>query len=233
MIAKNLVPVAAFAALSFNLCAGELTGKVTLKGTPPPEKDIVPLKNDANCGPLVSGMPKTQFFVVGDGGALADAVVVVKGLEGKSSGASAAPLVIDQHGCIYVPQIAAVQTGQKIVVKNSDPVLHNVHTTPAVAGNEEKNMAQMPKAADLEFSFAKAEDFLRFKCDVHPWMFAWVTVVDHPYYAVTGADGSFKIANVPPGKYTVEVKHRKGGNVSREVEVTATGASADFVIELK
>jgi len=233
MIAKNLMTVAAFAAFSLNLWAGDLTGKVTLKGTPPPEKDIVPLKNDANCGPLVNDMPKTQFFVTGPDGALADAVVVVKGLDGKSSGASAAPLVVDQHGCLYVPQIAAVQTGQKIVVKNSDPVLHNVHTTPTVAGNEEKNLAQMPKGADIEFSFAKAEDFLRFKCDVHPWMFAWVTVVDHPYFAVTAADGSFKIANVPAGKYTVEVKHRKGGTVSREVEVTESGASADFVIELK
>jgi plastocyanin len=225
--------VAAFAACSATLFAGDLTGKVTLKGTPPPEKDITPLKNDPNCGPLVKDMPTTQFYVVGGDGALADAVVVIKGLDGKSSGASAAPLVIDQKGCLYIPQIAAVQTGQKIIVKNSDPVLHNVHTTPAVAGNEEKNMAQMPNGADLDFSFAKAEDFLRFKCDVHPWMFAWVTVVDHSWFAVSGKDGTYKIANVPPGKYTVEVKHRKGGTVSQEVEVTDAGASADFVIELK
>jgi len=215
--------------------AGDLTGTVTLKGTPPAEKEITPLKDDATCGKFHAAMPKTQFFVVAANGGLADTVVMLKGISGKSTGASAAPVVLDQKSCVYVPQIVAVQTGQTITVKNSDPVLHNVHSIPAVAGNEEKNLAQMPNGADLTLKFDKAENFLKFKCDVHPWMFAWVTVVDHPYFAVTDKEGKFTIKDVPAGKYTVTALHRKAAplGVEQEVEVKADGAKADFTVEVK
>src|SRR5262245_53347854 len=99
----TLAAVASFAAVQI-ATAGELTGKVTLSGTPPPEKEIAPLKEDATCGKLQSGMPMTKFYVVGPNKELADVVVIVKGLEGKSTGASAAPAVLDQKGCEYVPQ---------------------------------------------------------------------------------------------------------------------------------
>ena len=91
-----------------------------------------------------------------------------------------------------LPKTAWPPTCQKITVKNSDPVLHNVHASPTVSGNNEENKAQMPNGADLTFSFAKPEDFLKFKCDVHPWMFAWVSVFDHPYYAVSRLQGVLK-----------------------------------------
>jgi plastocyanin len=221
-------------AMAVSLTAGDLTGTVTLKGTPPPEKEITPLKDDVNCGKLVTGMPMTTHYVVGPKGELANCIVIVKGVPGaKSSGATAAPIVLDQKTCTYHPHIMAVQTDQKIVVKNSDPVLHNVHAVPTTPGNEEKNMAQMPGGADMTLSFPKAENFLKFKCDVHPWMFAYVTVVDHPYFAVTDANGAFKIANVPPGKYTVEALHRKAGSTTQEVEVKADGGKADFTLEAK
>jgi plastocyanin len=231
----TLAAVASLAAALQVANAGNITGKVTLSGTPPPEKEITPLKEDATCGKLITGTPMTKFYVAGPGKELADVVVVVKGLEGKSTGASVAPAVLDQKGCEYIPSILAVQTGQKITVKNSDPVMHNVHSTPTVAGNAEENKGQMAGAPDLTFSFAKAENFLRFKCDVHPWMFSWVTVVDHPYYAVTGKDGTFTIKDVPPGKYKVVALHRKGApaGVEKDIEVTAEGAKADFTIEVK
>ncbi|HWI58588.1 MAG TPA: carboxypeptidase regulatory-like domain-containing protein, partial [Bacillota bacterium] len=197
--------------------AADLTGTITLKGTPPKEKEITPLKEDPNCGKLHSEMPMTRFYVVGSKGELADVVVSLQGISGKSSGASAAPIVMDQKGCEYIPQILAVQTDQKIVVKNSDPVLHNVHCIPTVGGNKEENKAQMPNGPDMTFSFSKPEDFLKFKCDVHPWMFAWVSVFDNPYFAVSGKDGTFKIANVPPGKYTIKAMHRKAGPATQEV----------------
>jgi hypothetical protein len=235
MIMMNKSTLIAALAIGFASAAlaGDVTGKITLNGAPPAEKEITPLKNDPNCGKLVSGMPTTTFYVVGEDGALAEAVVSIKGLEGQSKGASAPPFEIDQKGCLYHPYVGAVQTGQKIVVKNSDPVLHNVHTTPTVAGNEEKNLAQMPNGPDIEFSFAKPEDFLRFKCDVHPWMFSYLCVFDHPYFAVSAKDGSYTISNVPPGKYTIEVKHRKAGSASKEIEVTDAGATADLAIDLQ
>jgi plastocyanin len=211
--------------------AADITGTVTLTGTPPPEKENNQISSDPNCGKLHKEPVMTQFFVTGSKGELKDVVVYLKNVTGESKGESAAPLVIDQRGCEYTPYIAAVQTGQKIVVKNSDPVLHNIHTLPAAAGNKEKNLPQVQGAPDLTLSFATAEDFVKFKCDVHPWMFAYVTVVDSPYYAVTGKDGTFKIANVKPGKYVVEAIHRKangGKAMTKEIEVKDGNVAVDF-----
>jgi plastocyanin len=231
-----LLVVAAVALVLPAASAGDITGTVKLEGAAPAEKPITPLKEDPTCGKLHTETPTTHFFVVGPNKELADVVVMLKGVTGKSTGASAAPAVIDQKGCVYHPQILALQTGQKLIVKNADPVLHNVHTTPTVAGNKEENQAQMPNAPDLNFSFAAPENFLRFKCDVHPWMFAWVTVVDHPYFAVTGKDGAFKISNVPPGKYTLSALHRKAapGGVDKEIEVKdGAPTTVDFTLEVK
>ncbi len=234
---KNISKFAVVAALAAGLqavAAGDITGKITLKGAPPPEKEIT---LDATCGKHHTAPVKTRFYVVGPDGVLADTVVMLKGISGKSTGASAEPLVIDQKGCEYIPYVAVAQTGQKIVVKNSDPVLHNVHPTPVntAGGNKEENKAQLAGGADLSFSFPAAENFLRFKCDVHPWMFSYVTITDHPYVAVSGKDGAFKIANVPPGKYTLVALHRKAAptGMEQEIEVTAGGAKVDFTLEAK
>jgi plastocyanin len=217
------------------LTAADITGTITLKGTPPKEKDITPLKDDANCGKLHSDMPTTHFYVVGPKGELAGVVVSLQDISGKSTGASAPAAVLDQKGCEYVPQILAVQTGQKIIVKNSDPVLHNVHDVPAAdSGNKEFNQAQLQGSPDLTFTFDKPEMFLKFKCDVHPWMFAWVSVFDHPYFAVSAKDGTFKIANVPPGRYKIQATHRKAGTVAREIEVKeGEPAKLDLTLEAK
>lgn len=234
---RTLAVVAGFAAALQFATAGNITGKITLKGTPPAEKEITQVATDANCGKLHTAPVKTRFYVVGDDGGLADTVVMLKGITGKSAGAAAAPLVVDQKGCEYIPYVAAAQTGQKIVVKNSDPLLHNVHPTPVntAGGNKEDNKAQFAGGADLTFQFPAAENFLRFKCDVHPWMFSYITVVDHPYFAVTGKDGNFTIKDVPPGKYTVVALHRKAAmtGVEKEIEVTADGAKVDFTLDAK
>jgi plastocyanin len=227
--------IGALTAFSLSAFAGDITGKVTLKGTPPAEKEIAPLKDDPSCGKLHVEPVKTRFYVVDGSGGLADTVILLKGISGKSTGASVAPLVIDQRGCEYLPYVAVAQTGQKIVIKNSDPVLHNIHCTPVAAGNKEDNKAQMPGGADLTFTFNAPENFLRFKCDVHPWMFSYVTITDHPYAAVSGADGTYTIKDVPPGKYTLVALHRKAAlaGVEQEIEVKADGAKADFALDVK
>jgi len=219
----------------FNAAAGDITGKIVLKGTPPKEKDITPLKDDPNCGKLHSSMPTTHFYMVGGAGELADVVVSVQGAKGASTGASAPTVTLDQKGCEYVPQIIAIQTDQKIAIKNSDPVLHNVHDLPTVAGNKEQNIAQMPGGQDMVFSFSKPEEFVKFKCDVHPWMFAWISVFDNPYFAVSGKDGTFKISNVPAGKYTLKATHRKAGTVTKEIEVKDSGTTdaGELTLEAK
>lgn len=213
-------------------CAGDITGVITLKGTPPPEREITPIRDNPDCSAMYPGaLPSTKFYVVGSGGELADVVVYLKGVPAASTGASAPPVILDQKGCLYTPQILAVQTGQKLIVKNSDPCVHNIHTKPTA--NPEQNQVQMPGGADLTFTFDKPEMFLKFQCDVHPWMFAWVSVFDNPYYATSDKDGKFTIKDVPPGKYTLEAAHRKLGTQSAEIEVTATGATQNLTFEVK
>jgi plastocyanin len=214
-------------------CGADIVGIITLKGTPPPEKEITPLMENPDCAKMHATMPTTHFYVVGAKGELADVVVSLKGVTGKSTGASAPPAVLDQKGCLYTPTILAVQTGQKLIVKNSDPCIHNVHVTPAVPGNPETNQEQGPGAADLTYTFAQPEMFLRFKCDVHPWMFAWVSVFDSPYFCVSDKDGKFVIKKVPPGKYTVEAAHRKLGIQTQDVEVKDGDVTANFTFAVK
>jgi plastocyanin len=215
------------------LWAGDVTGVITFKGTPPAEKEITPLMENADCAAAYAKTPTTHFYVVGANGEFSDVVVSMKGVSGKSTGASASPAVVDQKGCIYTPGILAIQTGQKLIVKNSDNCVHNVHSVPTAEGNSSHNDVQMAGGADLTYTFDKPEMFLKFQCDVHPWMFAWVSVFDHPYFSVSGKDGKFVIKNVPPGKYTLVATHRKLGTQTQEIEVTDKEASANFTFEPK
>ena len=223
----------ALAGSLLSVSAGDIKGKITLKGTPPPER-VLPL--DPSCGKLhpAGSKPTTVFYKVAKDGGLADVFVTLVGVKGKSTGASSKPAVLDQVGCEYTPYVLGAQTGQTITVKNSDPVLHNVHPTPKPGTkNKEANKAQLPKGPDLSFTFASPEEFLRFKCDVHPWMFAYVNVSGHPHFDVSKDGGSFTIANVPPGKYTIKARHRKAGEVTKEIEVTDSGATIDFELAIK
>jgi len=223
--------------------AGDITGTVTLSGTPPPDRDITPLNADPVCGKLNGGKVSTSFFVVGADKGLADVIVMLKGVPAKAADASAAPVVMEQKGCLYVPQIVAVQVGQKLVIKNADPAtvpMHNVRINPTAGPNMEAfstkmSQTQLSGGADLDYVFPAPENFLKFQCDVHNWMFAWVTVVDNPYFAMTGKDGKFTIKNVPPGKYTISALHYKlaKAGVDKQVEVKDSGASVDFTLEVK
>lgn len=215
--------------------AADVTGKITLKGKPPEEKAI-PL--DPLCGKLHQQPLKTRFYVVGQDGGLADTFVYIKeGLDGKAAPAATGTAVLDQVGCEYVPYVLGLQTGQKLIVKNSDPLLHNVHVMPnPSSGNKESNKAQPAGFKPFEYAFDNSEVFLRFKCDVHPWMFSYVGVVPHPYFAVTNEKGEFKIPNVPPGEYVIEAVHRKthpsGKGISQKIKVGPDGGKADFVVEV-
>lgn len=199
---------------------GVLTGKISLKGVPDPEK---PLPLDPSCGNLHKGAkPTTQFYVVSSDQGLADVFVYIsKGMEGRHFLPPNNSLVLDQVGCVYTPYVAGAMTGQDIEVRNSDPVLHNVHPMPTVPGNREANKAHLPKAAPLHFKWDQPELFLKFKCDVHPWMFSYVSLVPHPYFAVTDAEGNYTLPEVPPGTYEIEFIHRKAGNFTQTVTITA------------
>jgi plastocyanin len=212
--------------------AADIAGKVTLKGTPPPEKDL-PL--DPSCGKLwPNEKPKTRFYVVGADQGLGDVFVYLKQVDAKTP-PPAKPVLLDQKGCEYVPYVLGVQAGQKLLIRNSDPVLHNVHATPKI--NKEFNLAQMAGGKDIERTLDVAEVPVRFKCDVHPWMFAYVGVLPHSFHAVTDKDGKFKIEGVPAGKYTLVAFHRKSHvtddkALTQEITVGDQAVSANFTVEV-
>ncbi len=168
--------------------------------------------------------------VVTDGGHLANVFVYVKsGISGKHA-APSQPAVIDQKGCQYHPHVSGVVVGQKIVIRNSDPTLHNIHALPAK--NAEFNAGQPFQGMEMEKSFDRPEVMVRFKCDVHPWMSSYMGVLEHPYFAVSGADGSFSIGSLPAGTYTLEAWHEELGTQTQEVTV-ADGQTLDVAFDFK
>jgi hypothetical protein len=178
----------------------------------------------------------TRHYVVGPDGGLANVFVYIKkGLEGRRFAPPKEIPVLDQIDCLFEPYVVGVMINQNLKIKNSDSFLHNVHATPKV--NREFNLAQIGRGKDNERSFSRPEVLVRFKCDVHPWMFAYVGVVEHPFFAVTDKEGSFTITNVPPGEYVLEAYHLKthGANPGFLQEVSVKrgeAAVADFTIEL-
>lgn len=135
----------------------------------------------------------------------------------------AAPVLLDQVGCRYIPHVAGLMAGQSLLMRNSDKLTHNVHGLPF--SNKEWNIAQTPGQEDQR-ALANPEVMIRVKCEIHPWMGAWVGVLDHPFFAVTDAAGKFEIKGLPPGKYTVEVWHERYKSLTADVEVKAKEAAA-------
>jgi hypothetical protein len=229
---KKTLFVLSVAALAGSVAsAAEISGKIKLTGTPPPEKQITP---DAMCGKLAGGALATRHYITGADKGLANVFVYVK----EGAKASPAPTergaTLDQKGCEYQPYVMGVQAGQHFDVKNSDTLLHNVHALPKPgSGNKEKNVGQ-PVPMKSDFVFDKPEVLVKFKCDVHPWMFAYVGVVEHPYFAVTDKDGNYKITGLPAGDYTVEAVHLKAGSTTQKVKVGADDKKTqDFALEVK
>jgi plastocyanin len=212
---------------------GTISGQVTLEGTPPEELQL-PLDKacTASCQEHNKGMPRfTRTYVTKDGG-LGDVLVTLVDIPPQPIPKGAGPLTITQRGCEYEPYVAACQVGQTIHVINDDPLTHNIHTLPEVSGNKEVNQSQAAKAKPLDFTYDKPEEFLRFKCDVHPWMFTYVSVLNHPFYSVTSEDGHFEIKGLPDGKYKVKFKHRKAGEKIEEVEIKDGKATVNVALEV-
>lgn len=194
----------------------EIAGYVWLSGTPPPE---TPISLDATCGRLHASPITTRHYVRTDDGRLANVLVYIKAtLQERRFPVPTNAVVLDNVGCLFEPYILGVRTDQKIQFRNSDPLMHNVHAMTGV--NRDFNFALVRKDQSVEKTFRLPEVFVRIKCDVHPWMFAYVGVVMHPFFAVTDHEGIYRLPlRVPPGYYTIAAVHPKAGEVSEEVTV--------------
>lgn len=184
-----------------------------------------------DCAALHAGPLLLDDIVADEQGQVQWAFVYVKkGLEGRRYPPPESPVVIDQRGCRYEPHVVGLVAGQRLKVTNSDDLLHNVHGLPFA--NREWNWGQPTRGAHNEIVLPVPEVMIRMKCDIHPWMGAWIGVLEHPFFAVTGPDGSFSIEGLPEGRYGIEVRHEAFEPVLREVELGAGEARAEeFVLE--
>jgi plastocyanin len=199
--------------------AATVTGKVVLEGAPG-KNDPIRMNADPVCVRENKGTQLQETFVVGDGGSLGNVFVYVKdGLGSRTFTAPSAPVTLDQKACRYHPHVFGVQAGQQIEIINSDPTLHNIHAVPK--SNSEFNTAQPIQNMKTSHTFEEPEVMVPFKCDVHGWMNAYAGVVSHPYFAVTGTDGTFTLKTLPPGTYTVEAWHERLGAQTQSVTVGA------------
>ena len=186
-----------------------ISGTVTFKGEAP-EMALLDMAADPVCAEKNQEDPKRrQVLVLGDSQRIANVLVQIKGgLPSMEHEAPAAVVEFDQGGCQYSPHVFALRVGQTLKILNPDGTLHNVHAFSKV--NAEFNEAMPKFRTELEKVFDKAEPTpFAVKCDVHPWMNAWAAVFDHPYFAVTGSDGSFTIGNLPAGTYELEIWHER------------------------
>ena len=207
--------------------SGSITGTVSFAGTVP-ANPAIDMSAEQACAAKHSGGVTDPQYVVTDG-KLGNVFVHVK--SGLPAGARYAPpsepVVLDQDGCLYEPRVFGVMTGQQIEIRNSDPVLHNIKAVPTE--NRGFNISQPSAGMKTTRTFTTPEVMVPLECNVHGWMNAYAGVKDHPFFATTGEDGTFRIEGLPAGTYEVEAWHEKLGTRTTTVTVTDDGtATADF-----
>jgi plastocyanin len=199
---------------------GRIGGRVRFDGEPP-EPGFVRIDGDKACVTL-NGADRlaADAIVLGDEGALQNAFVYVKsGLERMTFPVPNEPVVIDQQKCRYLPRVAGVRVGQPLQIHNGDPLLHNVRSDGEI--NQPFNQGQPVQGMTFSYTFTTREVMVPVKCDVHGWMRTSVGALEHPYFAVTGNAGSFTLANLPPGTYTIAAWHEQLGTQEQQVTVAA------------
>lgn len=209
--------------------AGGITGTVKYEGAVP---KLPALKMDADPGCLKkhSSPVMPDVLVLGEGNTMGNIFVRVKsGLPKKDYPAPSEPVVLDQRGCKYSPHVMGVMVGQPFKILNSDGLLHNVHSLPKV--NSGFNRAMPATVKEAVYTFDKQEFMFKIKCDVHPWMGAWVAVMTHPFFDVTGTDGKYEIKNLPAGTYEIEIWHERLKTKTQSVTITGDETkTVDFTL---
>jgi plastocyanin len=218
---------------------GSVAGVVHFAGKAP-----APVKLDTTMDPGCSLSGKDAYseqYAVSDG-KLANVYIYVKSIHLTSgmgftsgNGHSGPGAIIDQKGCVYTPHVVAIETGDTIEIDNHDPTMHNIHTMPTVAGNQPVDTSQGPKGRpQLLHSFSKPEQMIPLRCNVHPWMEAFINVSPTEWFAVTGPEGSFLLKGMPPGEYTIGAVQEKMGEQDLTVTVKPQSETkADFTFTMQ
>ncbi|MGA9121411.1 MAG: carboxypeptidase regulatory-like domain-containing protein [Bacteroidota bacterium] len=211
--------------------AGDVNGKVFFKGNAPRQARIN-MAGDPRCMALHKEPVYAEDVIVNQNGTLENVVITVKsGLPGKKYPTPSEKVIFNQDGCRYIPHVVAMMVGQTLEIVNDDPTLHNVHTLSKL--NSPFNIAQPKKGMRLDRSFDRVETF-KVKCEVHPWMAAYIAVLDNPYFSVTGKDGEFTIKGLPAGEYVLEAWHERYGTKTFNVKIGPKGSTtANVTYEMK
>jgi plastocyanin len=209
---------AASAAAAGATGAASITGTIVFEGAAPAAEKFK-MSADAFCAKSHPGDVSREDIVIGKDKGLANVFVYVKSGINGTYPAPAAAATIDQRGCTYHPHVFGVVAGQSIEILNSDDTLHNIHSLPEK--NEAFNLGMPVKGMKYTKKFDKPEVMIRIKCDVHGWMSAYCGVLSHPFFAVTAADGTYTIKDLPAGTYTIEAWHEKLGTQTQQVTVGA------------
>jgi plastocyanin len=200
--------------------AASIAGRARFAGAPP-EPAFVRIDGDPSCVTLNGGdRQSADALVLGQENALENVFVYVKGgLEKTAFPIPNEPVVVDQQKCRYVPRVLGVRVGQPLQIRNGDPLLHNVRSDSEI--NQPFNQGQPVQGMVFTHTFTTREVMVPVKCDVHGWMRTSVGALEHPYFAVTGNAGSFTLANLPPGTYTIAAWHEQLGTQEQQVTVAA------------
>ena len=230
-ILHALVACAAIATLAAaQTSTGTIRGHVAISGKLP-GNSVIRMGVDPKCAQINAGKRVLQEAVVATAdGSLANVFVRLQGTFPQTP-VPAEPVTIDQRGCVYGPRVAGMRVGQTLRIRNDDELLHDVHSSSAVGTSF--NIGQPIAGMTYEFKPKAEEVMLKIGCDVHTWMTAFVGVVTNPYFAVSGAGGTFEIGRVPAGTYTIEAWHERFGRVSKKMTVRAgavTNADFSFVV---
>ncbi len=200
-----------------------VSGRIQFEGDAPRRRKV-DMGSDAQCGGLHEERPLDEWAIVGADGGLANVFVWVrKGLDAWEFTPPADAVVINQEGCTYVPHVLGAQVGQKVEVRNGDPITHNVHGYSKK--NTGFNQTQAAGSNALTRQFKRSEVFVTLKCDIHGWMNTYLGVVEHPFYAVTGEDGTFDLGKLPPGDYQIAARHEAFGLKKQDITIGADGAA--------
>ncbi len=216
--------------LPLSVMAGDVIGTVKYQGKPPKAKKLR-MDADPVCSAAHQDVAYTESFIIDSNGNLANAIIYLKDVKYNGSTPTTS-VTLDQDGCIYSPHVLAIMAGQEIKILNSDATMHNIHGLPKK--NREFNFGMPKTLKERKITFTEAEDVFVIKCDVHPWMKCYVQVFDHPYFAITGTDGTFRIKNVPAGTYEIVAWQEKFGSkriLSQKVTVGDGESSVNFSFE--